>query len=273
MDALYRRAAMEPVSDADAATELTELAPVGAAFDTEDDARLAAYYSYPADLNRCWVRANMISSLDGGATDDGKAGGLAGPGDRALFARMRQETDVVLVGAATVRIENYSGAQMSAAQRQERQSRGQSEVPPIAVVTHSADLPHDAKLFTRSEVKPLILTSRETAGEASRRLGALAEVIDASDAQPDRVDSRAALRILDERGLRRVLLEGGPSLLSSFIEQDLIDEMCVTIAPILVGGLARRIATGSGEAHTRMRRSHLLTDGEGYLYSRYVKEH
>src|SRR5665811_436383 len=76
----------------------------------------------------CWVRANMISSLDGGATDDGKAGGLAGPGDRALFARMRQEADVILVGASTVRIENYSGAQMSVAQRQERQHRGQAEV-------------------------------------------------------------------------------------------------------------------------------------------------
>ena len=108
MQAPYRRAAIDPVSDADAATELTELAAVDAAFDTDDD-RLAAYYSYPDDLDRCWVRANMISSLDGGATDDGKSGGLAGPGDRALFARMRQEADVIVVGASTVRIENYSG--------------------------------------------------------------------------------------------------------------------------------------------------------------------
>jgi riboflavin biosynthesis pyrimidine reductase len=272
MNALYRRAGIESVPDADAATELTELAAVGAAFDTDDDERLAAYYSYPERLERCWVRANMISSLDGGATDDGKAGGLAGPGDRALFARMRQEADVILVGAATVRIENYSGAQMSAAQRQDRQSRGQTEVPPIAVITHSVDFPHDAKLFTRSEVPPLILTSRETASEARHRLGALAEVIDASGAQPDRVDSAVVLDVLNGRGLRRVLLEGGPSLLSMFIERDLLDEMCVTIAPILVGGLARRIATGRGEAHTKLRRSHLLSDGEGYLYTRYVKE-
>ena len=68
-----------------------------------------------------------------------------------------------------------------------------------------------------------------------------------------------------------MLTEGGPQLLSLFIEHDLIDELCVTIAPILVGGQARRIATGSGEVHTRMRRSHLLTDPEGYLYTRYVK--
>ena len=129
---------MVPVSDADAATELTELGPLGDAFDTDDDAGSPRSTPTRDDLDRCWVRANMISSLDGGATDDGKAGGLAGPGDRALFARMRQEADVILVGASTVRIENYSGAQMSRGRSaSERQRRGQAEVPPIAVVTHS----------------------------------------------------------------------------------------------------------------------------------------
>lgn len=259
------------MSEADGATELTELHAAGDSFDTDDDARLDAYYAYPDQLRRCYVRANMLSSLDGGATDDGTSGGLAGPGDRSLFHRMRAEADVILVGAATVRIENYSGAQMAAAVRRERQGRGQAEVPPIAVVTHHADLDHDAPLFTRSEVPPLIMTCREAVDDAARRLGAGAEVIDASGTHGDRVDLARVLEILDGRGLRRVLTEGGPSLLSHLIELDLLDELCVTIAPILVGGNARRIVTGSGEAHTRMRRSHLLTDAEGYLYTRYVK--
>jgi riboflavin biosynthesis pyrimidine reductase len=263
---------MVSVSVPDAATELTELGPCGSAFDTEDDARLAAFYSYPEHLDRCWVRANMISSLDGGATDDGKSGGLAGPGDKALFSRMREEADVVLVGASTVRIENYSGAQMSLAQRQERQRRGQSEIPPIAIITHGADFEHDAKIFTRTEVPPLIMTCRDVVDDARGRFGALAEVIDASGAHPDRVDPGVVLTVFADRGLRRVLTEGGPSLISLLIEHDLLDELCVTIAPVLVGGQARRIATGSGEAHTRMRRSHLLTDDEGYLYTRYVRD-
>jgi riboflavin biosynthesis pyrimidine reductase len=263
---------MVPVPDADPMTVLAELTTAGATFDTDDDERLAAYYSYPEALDRCWVRANMISSIDGGATDDGKAGGLAGPGDRALFARMRQEADVIVVGASTVRIENYSGAQMSAAQRQDRQRRGQAEVPPIAVVTHSADFERDAKLFTRAEVPPLILTCRETADDARRRFGTLAEVIDASGSKADRVEPAAVLDVLNRRGMRRVLTEGGPTLLSLFISRNLLDELCVTIAPILVGGMARRIATGSGEAHTRMRRSHVLSDSEGYLYTRFVKD-
>jgi riboflavin-specific deaminase-like protein len=271
MQAPYRRAQIDSVSDANRPTQLTELGATSNAFDT-DNARLAAFYTYPEALSdRCWVRANMISSLDGGATDDGSSGGLAGPGDRVLFNLMRQEADVILVGASTVRIENYSGAQMSAAQRQDRQGRGQTEVPPIAVITHSADFDHDAKLFTRSEVPPLIMTSHETADDARRRFSAVAEVIDASGSHADRVDPSAVLTILADRGLRRVLTEGGPSLLSLLIENDLLDELCVTIAPILVGGMARRIATGDGVAHTRMRRSHLLSDDEGYLYTRYVK--
>lgn len=263
---------MVNVSDPDAATELTELGPSGARFDTDDDGRLAAFYSYPEHLDRCWVRANMIASLDGGATDDGKAAGLAGSGDRALFSRMRQEADVVLVGASTVRIENYSGAQMSVAQRQERQRRGQAELPPIAIVTHSADFEHDAKIFTRTEVPPLIMTSRDAVDDARGRFGSMAEVIDASSTHTDRVDLAVVLKTFAERQLLRVLSEGGPGMISLLIEHGLLDELCVTIAPILVGGRARRIATGEGEAHTRMRRSHLLTDDEGYLYTRYVKD-
>src|SRR6476659_1246047 len=74
-----------------------------------DDGRLSDFYAYPDDLQTCWVRANMIASLDGGATAAGKAGGLAGAGDRSMFALMRHSADVILVGAATVRVENYSG--------------------------------------------------------------------------------------------------------------------------------------------------------------------
>ncbi|MGV0770035.1 hypothetical protein BA059_06480 [Mycolicibacterium sp. (ex Dasyatis americana)] len=255
------------MSDDTAGTDLTVLGNV----DKITDGRLADYYAYPDDLQRCWVRGNMISSLDGGATEDGKSGGLGGPGDRAVFNLMRHTADVILMGAATVRIENYSGVQLTVAQRQERQRRGQAEVPPIAVVTASADLEPDAKFFTRTEVAPLILTATKTVGEARHRLGTVAEVLDASGADPTRVDPAVALRILAERKLFRVLTEGGPQLLSLLIEQDLLDELCLTVAPILVGGVARRIATGPGQAHTRMRPSHLLTDDDGYLYTRYVR--
>jgi riboflavin biosynthesis pyrimidine reductase len=250
-----------------AGTRLTVLGPV----DKLDDGRLADFYAYPDNLAACWVRGNMIASVDGGATDDGKAGGLAGPGDRAVFSLMRHAADVIMVGAATVRIENYSGAQLPVAARQARQRRGQAEVPPIAVVTQSGDLDPNALLFTRTEVPPLILTCSRSFDDTRRRLGSVAEVIDASGPQSDGVDGATVLTILAGRKLLRVLTEGGPLFLSLLIENDLLDELCLTIAPILVGGIARRIATGPGQVHTRMQRTHVLTDDDGYLYTRYVK--
>jgi riboflavin biosynthesis pyrimidine reductase len=256
-----------------AGVRFTVLDPVegpASPIESVDDGRLTDFYAYPDDLQACWVRGNMIASLDGGATDDGKAGGLAGPGDRAMFALMRQRADVILVGAGTVRIENYSGAQFSPAQRQARQRRGQAEVPPIAVVTNS-EFDHDAKLFTRTEVPPLIITSSKAVADTCGRLGSVAEVIDASGPHPDRVDGATVLKILAERRLFRVLTEGGPQFLGLLIKDGLLDELCLTVAPLLVGGVARRIATGSGEVHIPMRRSHLLTDDAGYLYTRYVR--
>jgi len=258
------------MADTAAGAQFTVLGVDGPPINT-DDGRLPEFYPYPDDLRRCWVRGNMIASLDGGATADGKAGGLAGPGDRSLFALMRNAADVILVGAATVRVENYSGAQVPLAQRHARQRRGQSEVPPIAVVTRSGNLDPVARFFTRTEVQPLILTCDDSVNDTRLRLGAAADVLNASGRDSANVDLATALKLLAERGLLRVLTEGGPLLLSQLIADDLLDELCLTVAPMLVGGLGRRIAAGAGEVRTTMRLAHMLSDDQGYLYTRYVR--
>ncbi len=251
----------------DAGTQLTLL-------DTAEpvpESRLPQLYAYPEDLTRCWVRSNFISSLDGGATSDGKSGGLAGPGDKALFGLMRELADVILVGAGTVRIENYGGAKMSAAARHARRDRGQSEVPPIAIVTQSGLLDRDMKVFTQTEVPPLVLTAAAAVTATRERLGPAAEVLTCSGEDTAAVDIAAVLAALAARGLLRVLTEGGPSLHSTLIETGVLDELCLSVAPLLVGGRARRIATGAGHVQTEMRRVHLLADDAGYLYARYVR--
>lgn len=257
--------------DTAAGVQFTVLGPDGPPIDSVNDGRLAEFYAYPDGLQACWVRGNMIASVDGGATADGKAGGLAAAGDRDVFKLMRYAADVILVGAATVRVENYSGAQVPVAQRTARQRRGQSEVPPIAVVTRTGYLDPDALFFTRTEVAPLILTCTDKYDDTCLRLGSVADVIDASGPRPDEVDGATVLKILSERRLYRVLTEGGPQILSLLIENDLLDELCLTVAPLLVGGSAPRIASGTGEVHTQMRPAHVLSDDDGYLYTRYVR--
>ena len=237
--------------------------------------KLAQCYPYPGvrseEPRSCWVRGNMIASIDGGATSGGKSGGLGADGDRAVFAALRELADVIVIGASTVRVENYAGVQFSAEQQQRRQGRGQSEVPPIAVLTRSGHLERNAQLFHRTDVEPLILTSAEAFSETRLRLGDLAQVLDASGANTDSVDLRVALRLLAGRGLPQVLTEGGPSVLGMFTEQDLLDEMCLTVAPTLVGGKSTRIVTGPADACTAMQLSHVLTDDDGYLYLRYCR--
>jgi riboflavin biosynthesis pyrimidine reductase len=232
---------------------------------------LPELYGYPPELDGTWLRANFIASLDGAATSGGTTGRLGGPGDRALFSLLRELADVILVGAGTVRVEGYSGARPTVAQRQSRQARGQSEVPQLAIVTKSGRLDRDMPVFTRTEVPPLVCTCAAAIDDTRRGLGGLAEVLDCSGNDAECVDEVAVLAALADRGLHRVLTEGGPTLFSSFVERHLLDELCLTIAPSLVGGQAGRIATGSGQVLTGMRCAHILSDEDGYLYTRYIR--
>lgn len=236
-----------------------------------DDDNLRALYAYPRDLANVWVRGNAISSVDGGATTDGTSGGLGSFGDRRLFQVLRDLADVVVVGAGTVRAENYAGVQMSIRQRQTRRERGQQEVPPLAVVTRSGHLDRDLAALTHTEVPPLVLTSSAAAKTARSHFGSSAEVIACSGSDPDEIDPAEIVAALVERTLLRVLAEGGPTLMDTLIDHDLLDELCVTYAPMLVGGSATRIATGPGHVIRRLTRTHLISDGDGYVYARYTR--
>src|SRR6201992_2392133 len=227
MQAPYRRGAIVPMSDHAGGVQLRQLDSVR----DLDGGELPKLYGSPTGLNRVWLRANFIASLDGGATVGGTTGRMGGPGDRAVFNLLRELADVILVGAGTVRAEDYSGARLSIAQRQDRQARGQCEIPPLAIVTKSGRLDRDMPVFTRTEVPPLICTCTAACDETRQRLAGVAEVVDCSGDDPAEVDEAALLATLRSRGLRRILTEGGPMLLGSFIQRDLLDDLCLTIAP------------------------------------------
>ena len=174
------------------------------------------------------VRVNMILSVDGGAAFHGSAAPLSNPCDQNLLLALRCYADVVLVGARTARAERYGPVRLTSAQLAERRDRwGITDIPPVAVVTRSADLP--ASLFAERNQRPLLITTTEVA-RTRPDLRARADLLLAGDTE---VDIRAAVERLQARGYRRVLCEGGPTLLDGLISADLVDDMCLTLSPTL----------------------------------------
>ncbi len=230
-----------------------------------DRPALAGVYAYPDALARPFVRVNFVASADGAVSDAaGLSGGLDAPGDRQVFGLLRELADVVVAGAGTVRAEGYRGVRTSPELRARRRERGQAEVPPVAVVTTSASVAPDAALLTDTTVPPLLLTTAAAADGARSRLGGAAEVVAVGDAD---VTPAAVLAALAERGLHRVLCEGGPSLFGSFAAADLVDELCLSLAPQLAGAGPGRILDGpaGGAAPETMRLASVLAHDDGLM--------
>ena len=252
-----------------------ELAEPGRASPATLDA-LAGLYAYPdadALAARPWVRANMVTSADGAAWLDGRAGGLSGPADRLVFSVLRSLADVILVGAGTARAERYRPVRDIEALPRLRQ--GQPVTPPIAVVSRALDLDLDGRLLAGAppgRARTIVLTTK--AAPADRRAAAArhADVIVAGE---DLVTAARAVSALAERGFRRILAEGGPTLLGFIAAARLLDELCLTYSPILVGGDVGRIIVspagqGGSAALAGLSLGHVLEDG-GHLLCRYLR--
>lgn len=212
-----------------------------------------------ADVDSPAVRFNFVSSIDGAATRDGLSGGLSGAADRRRFELLRRAADVVVVGAGTVRAEGYEAMRVSDASAAWRVSHGRAEHPVFAIVTGSLDLDPASAIFTDAPVRPVILTTELASG--AEAFAAVADVVVAGSSG---VEAGTAIDALRARGLHRILCEGGPTLFGTFIAGDALDELCVTIAPSLEAGDARRIATGDAPARD-MRLATVLRSGETLL--------
>lgn len=243
-------------------------------------AQLAALYgngaAAPAEAARPWLRANMIASTDGAAALDGLSGTLSGQADRMVFTVLRSLADVILVGAGTVRAERYRP--VSAAGIWTALRPAGAALPAIAVVTRSPSADALATLLGKpGSEPPIVLTTASAAASGEAALAGRARVI-AAGAQ--RVEVRAAVTALARLGYRQILAEGGPSLLGQLVDAGLLDELCVTVSPVLAAGFAGRIVSsphgtaGAGESPAgepaRMTLAHVLTD-EGFLLCRYVR--
>lgn len=229
-----------------------------------DDAALARLYSYPGQP---WLRANMVMSADGAATLDDRSGGLSSKADRRLFALLRGLADVILAGAGTARAEGYKPVRPREVWDGLRAGRGPT--PPIAIVSRALDLDPDAPLFTEAPAWARTIVITCAASPASRRK-ALARHADVVVAGHTVVDLKEAVAALHERGLGRVLCEGGPHLLAKLAEAGLLDELDLTISPLLTGPGASRITAGTRFPPRHLRLAHILED-EGALFCRYTR--
>lgn len=232
--------------------------PDGSRALTRDD--LATIYAYPRTLEAPFVRVNFVASTDGAITSSGRSEGLSSKPDHQVFGLLRELADVILVGAGTARAENYRGAR--------KPGRNTGTPPPIAVVTASARLDPAGPLFTDTRVPPLVISSSAASTADLRRLADAGADVVALDGP--RVSPSAALAVLAERGLHRVLCEGGPYLFNDVVGADRVDELCLTVAPLLVGGSAGRATAGASvgavaRAPIGMRLASALTEDDVLL--------
>ncbi len=253
----------------------------GTVLGPDDDAGLLALFDDPAPraATGAHVRAVMLGSLDGAATGaDGLSGSLSDAADRRVFATLRALADVVLVGAGTVRAEGYQDVQVPDRLRHLRAARGRAERVELAVVTGTGDVPpavlEAGALVVTSSDAPHLAGLRRMVGDDRLVLA------DAAVPAPGRapglssVDLTAAVRALAARGLGRVHAEGGPHLFRDLLAADVVDELSLTLAPVLVGAAWQSLASGppgrssaGTAAHlpTRLTLVHLLRAGDTLL--------
>ncbi|MEV0202907.1 pyrimidine reductase family protein [Nonomuraea sp. NPDC050691] len=231
--------------------------------DIQDDPPIEQAYAYPP--GQPWLRVNMVASADGAAWMNGLSGGLSGKGDKRIFGVLRGLADVVVAGAATVRAEGYGPARPRESWRPLRE--GRPATPPLAVVSRSLDLDLDGPLFAEAISRTIVVTCASAPSDRLTATKAVADVVVAGD---EVVDMETAVRELHERGLTRVLCEGGPRLNAQLAAAGLLDELCLTVSPLLLGGGAARILNGEA-AHVGLRLSQVLEE-DGVLFCRYTRE-
>jgi riboflavin biosynthesis pyrimidine reductase len=215
------------------------------------------------------VRANFVCSADGAAQAKGTSAGLQTPGDNRVFAALRDLADVVLAGAGTVTIEGYRAVTLSERRKSVRREYGLRDVLPTAVVSRSLRFDPESSLFVDApdEARTIVLTCE--AAPADRR-GALAAVADVMICGGALVEPLLARRALEERGLTRILSEGGPTSFADLLLGGVVDELCLSMSPLLVGPGPSRIVAGPADWNVagRLRLTGLLED-DGALFVRY----
>jgi riboflavin-specific deaminase-like protein len=211
------------------------------------------------------VITNFALTLDGHATIAGRSGAIGSRADTAMLVGLRTRVDAVMIGAGTMRAERYGRVVGDPAKRRLRERQGLPDDPLMVIVSGRLDLPWDAPLFTEGHGRVLIATSSEDdPPETQTKVGVLR--------QPGGVDLTAMLlHLRTELGVRALLCEGGPRLHGQLIDAGLVDELFVTHAPKLAGGVGPGLVSELGESERPLELGWLLAEeSTGELFGRYL---
>ena len=218
--------------------------------------------------NRPWLMVNMISTIDGVTEIDGVSGPLGSAGDKDVFGVIRTLPDIILVGSKTATAEGYNPPSTSVSTKARRLTSGAWPVARIAVVSARLDFDLTLPMFTRQAQRPLVLTTINADPDKLERVNQCADLVQCG---VDTVDLGEALIQMGDLGATTVLSEGGPTLNGLLLEAELVDEVFISLAPLMGGGIATGIAKAvesPGVQELKLR--HILTEDE-YLFLRYAR--
>ncbi|GAB3623611.1 pyrimidine reductase family protein [Mariniluteicoccus endophyticus] len=229
------------------------------------DAYRAVDRSHPQ--GEAWVMGHMVAGLDGTAAINGRVGALSTTPDKELFRRMRELADVVLVGAETIRREGYAAIDLDEDARARRVGAGRTPTPPVAIVSRSLDLDLGGRVFTEPEshARTMLVTGRAADPDRLRAAEQVADIVMAGD---DGVDPREAVAALARLGHRVIVCEGGPTWLGELAAASRLDELCLSVAPLMGGDRLPVAVTPEGAGTTGFALRHVLADDDT-LFLRY----
>jgi riboflavin-specific deaminase-like protein len=211
-----------------------------------------------------WVMLNIVTSVDGATAVDHGSTGLSDDDDRTVFHALRAVCDVILVGAGTVRAEDYGPVKISAEIQEMRREMGMASKPRLAVVTGRLDLDPDARLFSDPDNQPVVITRADADPSRIEALSPMAEIVTLSE-----VDARSIVGSLS--AAKVILCEGGPTLNGQLADADLVDEVNWTISPWLVSGDAKRMMDGEVVSPPTSMRLDRALRGDRSLFLRYLR--
>lgn len=224
--------------------------------------------AYALDRAAPHLRVNFVSSLDGAVEAEGYSRGLSNPVDQRVLQLLRVHADAVLVGAGTLRHEGYGPMRLKPDLVEQRRKRGLTEQPTLVAVSAGLDLDPSQRMFQDAPVRPVVLTHGASDPARREALAAVADVLVTGESAVDLAVGRAELA---RRGLTRVLCEGGPHLFDSLLAAGVVDELCLTLSPLLTGAGAGRIVAGPGISEPQPMRLVHLIESDSTLLTRYAR--